>query len=117
MLHFVDNPKNVGQNRTQVVNASKDSSGVDVSEPVNIPPFQGRLILVQSMKQEYVENTISQSEAVEADPHVDNTIYSDEYADYSNYEAEQSYDGETLAQQNTAASLEGINGNTLVDIK
>ena len=80
------------------------------SEPVSITPSHGRLIPVQSMEQEYVGNTTSQIEALEGDPHMDDTIYSDEYADYSNYEAEQSYEGEALARQNTAASVEGVNG-------
>jgi len=60
---------------------------------------------IQSMEEEYVDNTIHPGEGVVADPN--NTIYGDEYADYSNYEAEQSYDEGTMAQQSMATTVEG----------
>jgi hypothetical protein len=80
------------------------------SEPDSVQASQGRPATILSMEEEYVDNTIHSGEGVVADPEMDNTIYGDEYADYSNYEAEQSYDGG--AHQNMAATVEGNQGKT-----
>ena len=73
---------------------------------------QGRPGTILSMEEEYVDNTINPGEGVVADPEMDDTIYGDEYADYSNYEAEQSYDGGAMAHQNMAATVEGNQGKS-----
>ena len=82
------------------------------SEPGSVQASQGRPGTILSMEEEYVDNTINPVEGVVADPEMDDTIYSDEYADYSNYEAEQSYDGGAKAHQNLAATVEGNQGKS-----
>ena len=57
------------------------------SEPGCVQASQGRPGTILSMEEEYVDNTINPGEGVVADPEMDDTIYGDEYADYSNFEA------------------------------
>ena len=80
------------------------------SEPGSVQASQGRPGTILSMEEEYVDNTINPGEGVVADPEMDDTIYGDEYADYSNYEAEQSYDEGAIAQHNMA-DMDGTKGN------
>jgi len=77
------------------------------SEPGSIPIAQDRTSTIQTMEQNYEDNTMNPGGGVVADPSMDNTIYGDEYADYSNYEADQSYDGGAMGEQNFAANLDG----------
>ena len=72
---------------------------------------QDRHGTILGMEEDYVDNTINPGEGVVADPNIDNTIYGDEYADYSNYEADQSYDEGAMAHQNMPGTLEGTQGN------
>ena len=83
------------------------------SEPGSIPIAQDRTSTIQTMEQNYEDNTMNPGGGVVADPSMDNTIYGDEYADYSNYEADQSYDGGAMGEQNFAANLDGSKGNTI----
>jgi len=77
------------------------------SEPGSIPVAQDRTSTIQTLEQDYVDTTMNPGSGIVADPNIDNTIYGDEYADYSNYETDQSYDGGATGDQTMAASMEG----------
>ena len=85
------------------------SSEDEVEEIQEIVPIKSEPGSTQANQDSlYDDTTMHPSAGVVADPNMDNSIYGDEFADYSNYEVEQVSDEGAVAQQN---NVEGTKGN------